>query len=145
MQFDTLIIGFVLALLYTELTGLYPGGIIVPAFLALYLDHPVRAVATVATACLSLLLYRFIARYFILFGKRRFVVMLLLGGAMAQLWILLAPSLFSAPPELRVIGLVIPGLLASNLERQKFLPTLASLATVSVATYFISGLLRMIG
>jgi poly-gamma-glutamate biosynthesis protein PgsC/CapC len=145
MQFETLIIGFLLALFYTELTGIYPGGVIVPAFLAFELEHPLRALATVAAACLGLLLYKAMARYFILFGKRRFVLMLLLGGAVAQIWSLALPSLFSSPAELRVIGLVIPGLLANNLERQKFLPTLASLATVSVATYFLAALVRLSG
>lgn len=144
MHLETIFIGLVVALLYTEITGFYPGGIIVPAFLALSLDQPARALATLLAACLSLLTYKIISRYFILFGKRRFVIMLLLGGFWAQLWFLLAPSFFSAPLELRAVGLIIPGLLANNLERQKFLPTLASLVTVVVITYFLANLLRMV-
>ncbi len=144
MDLETVFIGIVVALLYAEITGLYPGGIIVPAFMALSLDQPSRALATVLAACLSLLIYKGISRYFILFGKRRFVMMLLLGGFWAQLWLLLAPSLFSIPLELRAVGLIIPGLLANNLERQKFLPTLASLVTVVVITYFLANLLRMV-
>jgi len=56
---------------------------------------------------------------------------------LAQLWYLLLPEFFSEPVSLRVIGWVIPGLLASNLERQKILPTLASLVFVSVLTFFL--------
>jgi poly-gamma-glutamate biosynthesis protein PgsC/CapC len=143
MPFETVFIGVVAALIYTEITGLQPGGIIVPAFLTLTVDHPWRALATVGIACLSLLCYRAFARYFILFGKRRFVLMLLLGAFWVQVWHLLAPALFFDSPELRAVGLIIPGLLANNLERQKILPTLASLATVVAATYFLVQLVRL--
>jgi poly-gamma-glutamate biosynthesis protein PgsC/CapC len=144
MHFETIFIGLAVALLYVEATGIYPGGIIVPAFLALSLDHPLRALTTVAVACLSLLVYKMMARYFILFGKRRFVILLFLGGLIAQLFTLAAPRLLAAPVEFQAIGLIIPGLLANNLERQRFLPTLASLVTVTAVTYFLAGLARMV-
>ncbi|MDH7513053.1 MAG: poly-gamma-glutamate biosynthesis protein PgsC [Clostridiales bacterium] len=145
MDFETIFIGIVVALLYAEVTGVYPGGIIVPAFLAVSLNQPARVLSTILIACLSLFVYKMFARYFILFGRRRFVLMLLLGGLWAQAWLLLVPSLYSGPPELRAIGWIIPGLLANNLEKQKFLPTLASLATVVVLTYFLANLVKMIG
>jgi len=145
MPFETVFIGVVIALLYTELTGVYPGGIIVPAFLALTLDQPVRALVTVAIAGLSVLIFRAASRYFILFGRRRFVVMVLLGGLGAQACWLAVPHLFPAAAPARALGMVIPGLLANNLERQKFLPTLASLVTVAVITYFLGGILKLTG
>jgi poly-gamma-glutamate biosynthesis protein PgsC/CapC len=144
MHLETLFLGIVVALLYAEIMGLYPGGIIVPAFIAISLDQPLRALLTLLAAVLSLLVYKAISRYFILFGRRRFVLMLLLGGFWAQLWLFLAPALFTFSPELRVVGLIVPGLLANNLERQKFLPTLASLVTVVVITYFLANLLGMV-
>ncbi len=145
MDFETIFIGILMALLYAEVTGVYPGGIIVPAFLALSLNEPARVLSTIIIACLSLLVYKLFTRYFILFGQRRFVLMLLLGGLWAQAWLLFVPSLSVGRPELRAVGWIIPGLLANNLERQKFLPTLASLATVVVLTYFLANLIRMIG
>jgi len=145
MDFETIFIGIVVALIYAEVTGIYPGGIIVPAFLALSLNQPSRVLATILVACLSLLTYKLFARYFILFGRRRFVLMLLLGGLWAQAWLLLVPSLLAGPPEIRAVGWIIPGLLANNLEKQKFFPILASLATVIVLTYFLANLVKMIG
>lgn len=144
MHLEALFIGILVALVYAEITGLYPGGIIVPAFIALSLDQPLRPLLTLLAAGLSLLVYRAVSRYFILFGRRRFVLMLFLGAFWAQLWLFLAPSLTPAPPELRVVGLIIPGLLANNLERQKFLPTLASLVTVAVIIYFLAGILGIV-
>lgn len=141
MIYETFFIGLVLAVFYVEIMDIYPGGIIVPAYMALYLDQPLRVLATVLIALLSLLTFRFLSRFFILFGRRRFVILLLLGALWGQLWFLIVPHVFSGAVELRVIGWVIPGLLANNLEKQRFFATLASLFTVSVLIYFVVRLL----
>jgi poly-gamma-glutamate biosynthesis protein PgsC/CapC len=112
--------------------------------MALYLDQPLRVLATLCVALLSLLSYRILSRYLILFGRRRFAVFILLGGILAEGWLLFLPRLFASPVELRVIGLVIPGLLANNLQKQKPLPTLASLGTASIVTYFLAKLATLL-
>jgi poly-gamma-glutamate biosynthesis protein PgsC/CapC len=144
MVIETLLIGLLLALLWAELTDISPGGLIVPGYLALYIDRPLRLAATLAVALLTLALYRLLARYLILFGRRRFVLMVFAGAAISQVWFLVLPRLFNAPLELRVIGWVIPGILASNLARQKFWPTLASTVTVSALTFAVVRLISLI-
>jgi poly-gamma-glutamate biosynthesis protein PgsC/CapC len=141
MTFETLLIGLVVAVLYVEIMDVYPGGIIVPAYIALYLDQPLRVLVTILIAFLSLYSYKFLSRFLILFGKRRFVMLVLLGAFWAQIWFLLLPHLFSDPLGLRAIGWLIPGLLANNLEKQKYVPTLASMFIVSIFTYFLVKLL----
>lgn len=141
MFYETLFIGLVVAVIFTEVTDVYPGGIIVPAYIALFLHQPLRVLVTVLVAFLSLYLYKMIGRYLILFGKRRFVLLVLLGGILTQLWLLLFPRFFPAALEFRAIGWIIPGLLANNLEKQKKIPTLASLFTVAVITYFLAQLI----
>ena len=140
-MYETFFIGLILAVFYVELMDIYPGGIIVPAYIALYIDQPLRVLATVLIAILSLLTYKLLSRFFILFGRRRFVMLLLLGALWGQLLFLIIPHVFAGAMELRMIGWVIPGLLANNCEKQKLFPTLASLLTVSVMTYFIVKLL----
>jgi poly-gamma-glutamate biosynthesis protein PgsC/CapC len=137
MLYETFLVGVVLAVLYTELTDLYPGGIIVPAYFALYLNEPLRLLGTVLIAGVSLVLYRILSRYFILFGKRRFVIFILLGALLSQIWILVLPQLLPSLSGFPILGWVIPGLLANNLEKQRLLPTLASLFTVAVLTYAV--------
>jgi poly-gamma-glutamate biosynthesis protein PgsC/CapC len=144
MVVETLAVGLIIALLFAERTGISPGGIIVPGYLALYLDQPYRVLATFCVAGVCLASYVFISRYFILFGRRRFVFMLLTGAFLAQAWHLAAPRLFSTAPELQVIGWVVPGILASSLEKQKFFPTVASLAAATVVTFFIIKAISMI-
>jgi len=137
MTYETLLIGLIVAVLYVEIMDIYPGGIIVPAYLALFLDQPLRILVTILTALLSLMTYKLLSRVFILFGRRRFVMLIFLGALWGQIWFLLYPYLYSGPLEMRVIGWVIPGLLANNLEKQRFFATLASLFTVSIITYFL--------
>lgn len=141
-------IGLILALVYSELTGVVPGGMIVPAFVATTLDDPFRALLTLGAALMAMAIYRLASKYLLLYGRRRFVFLLLLGASLSELSYYLSriyltlPTLTSFPPEIRVIGLIIPGLLASNLERQKFWPTLASFITVTILAYFIGKLLE---
>jgi len=144
MVVETLLIGLVLALLWAELTDISPGGLIVPGYFALYLGQPLRVAATLAVALLTLAASRILARHLILFGRRRFVLMVLVGAVLAQGWIVLSPGLFAAPAGLRAIGLIIPGILGSSLVRQKAAPTLASLAAVSILTYAAAGLAALL-
>ena len=144
MTFETLFIGLIIAVIYVGIMDIYPGGIIVPAYVALYLDQPQRVLATILIALLSLYTYKILARYLILFGKRRFVMLVLLGGLWAQIWFLLLPHFFADPLGLRAIGWIVPGLLANNLEKQKIVPTLASMFIVAIITYFIASLIGII-
>jgi poly-gamma-glutamate biosynthesis protein PgsC/CapC len=144
MILETLLIGLVLALLWAEVTDIAPGGIIVAGYFALCLDRPFRVAATLVVALLSLAVYRFLAGHLILFGRRRFVLLILVGAVLSQAWILVLPRLFEAPAELRVIGWVVPGILASSLVRQKVLPTLASLAAVSTLTFAVVRLIELL-
>lgn len=144
MIVETLLIGLVLALVWAELTDVSPGGIIVAGYFALYLDRPLRVAATLAVALVAWAVVRGLSRQLILFGRRRFVLTVLVGAVLSQAWLLAAPRLFAGPVETRVIGWIVPGILASSLSRQKPLPTLASLAAVSTLTYAVARLVAVL-
>jgi poly-gamma-glutamate biosynthesis protein PgsC/CapC len=131
----TILVGLPVALLLAEITGIVPGGIIVPAYLALFVEQPARIGATLAAAFIALGLYRAAVRYVLLFGRRRFVFLLLAGAMIGQVWFLIWPRLLPASVDLRVIGWIVPGLLANNFARQKIGRTLASLAAATGLTY----------
>ncbi|HHF51093.1 MAG: poly-gamma-glutamate biosynthesis protein PgsC [Candidatus Aminicenantes bacterium] len=145
MTYETIFLGLLLATLYVEIFDIYPGGIIVPAYMALYLHQPGRIAATVVVAYLSLFSYKLLSRYVILFGRRRFVLVILMGALWAHIWFLIWPEILPQPIGLRTIGLVIPGLLANNMEKQKHILTIASMITVAVATYFLARVVGWIG
>ena len=125
---DTLLIGILLALLWTEFTDLSPGGIIVPAYFALYYNSPERMAGTVVLALLSLLIVRLLSRVMILYGRRRYTMFLLTGAALK-----LAAAWLGFGTELS-IGILIPGILGRDMERQHILPTLLSLGIVTMLT-----------
>lgn len=137
MIVETLVVGLVIALVWAELTDVSPGGIVVAGYFALYLDRPLRVAATLAVALLAWAAVKALSRHLVLFGRRRFVLTVLVGAVLSQAWLLALPKLFEAPVELRVIGWIVPGILASSLARQKLLPTLASLAAVSTLTFAV--------
>jgi gamma-polyglutamate biosynthesis protein CapC len=142
--FETAFAGLLLALACIAATGIYPGGIIVPSYLALFLHEPARLGGTVAVALLTFAAYRAASYWLILFGRRRLVFLLLTGGALATLWIALLPALFPASLEYRVIGWVIPGLIAHHFDRQGVGVTAAAMIAVTVATGIVGRLLLLL-
>jgi poly-gamma-glutamate biosynthesis protein PgsC/CapC len=143
MGYEIAFIGLLLSLLFTGLTGLYPGGIIVPSYLVLFVNQPARIVGTLVAALLTVLVYRLTSQYLILFGRRRFVFLILVGGIWALLWIQVFPALFPLSLEFRVIGWVIPGLIANHFDRQGAAATTAALITVTVALHFLGRMLSL--
>lgn len=143
MGYEIAFVGLLLSLIFTGLTGIYPGGIIVPSYLVLFVNQPARITGTLIAALLTLFTYRFLSRHLILFGRRRFVALLLIGGIWALLWLQAFPALFPRSLEFRVIGWVIPGLIAGHFDRQGVTVTTASLITVTVVLFFLAGILGL--
>ena len=78
MGYEVSFLGLLISILFIGLTGYYPGGIIVPSYLVLFMDQPQRIIGTLIVALLTMLCYRIVSRYLILFGRRRFVFMILI-------------------------------------------------------------------
>lgn len=124
-------IGIILSFLVSELGGLLSGGLIGPGYLALYMDQPMRVAATLAVAGVTYVLVRLISLRVILFGRRRFMAMVL--GGLVVGWALsravsLAPQLGQG---FGVVGHIVPGLIANDAYKQGFVRT--ALATLAVA------------
>lgn len=144
MGYELTFLGLMLSLIYVGVTGIYPGGMIVPGYLVLFMDQPARIAGSLIVAILTLLCFRLASQYLIIFGRRKFVFMVLVGGIWTLLWLRMLPVLFPLSLEFRVIGWVIPGLIANNFERQGVIVTTASLVTVTVATYLMGRLVVMV-
>ena len=138
------LLGLLISILFIAGTGIYPGGIIVPSYLVLFVDQPKRLIGTVAVALITWVCYQLASRFMILFGRRRFVFMILAGGIWTYLWVSLIPSFFPGSVEFRVIGWVIPGLMANHMERQGVAITLGGCVIVTTAIYFLGKLGMMI-
>ncbi len=144
MEYETSFLGLLISLLFIGITGIHPGGVIVPSYLVLFMNSPARIAGTLIVSLLTLLCFKLASNWLIIFGSRRFVFMLLVAGIWTFLWLRFFPALLPASMEFRVIGWVVPGLIANNFERQGVLVTTASLVTVTVAVYLLAQLLRLI-
>jgi poly-gamma-glutamate biosynthesis protein PgsC/CapC len=131
---EALSVGLVVSLVLSELVGLSAGGLITPAYLALLLDQPWRIAGTLAAAGLAFGAYRGLSNRLILFGRRRFVAMVLLGVGAKWLVLVTVPTLAAVVAlPVGAIGFVLPGLIANDFERQGVLATLGMLAVATVA------------
>lgn len=127
MYHDIVLLGVVLSILFYELTGLSPAGLVVAGYLALCLQTPERIGYTLAVVLLTWGTVRLLSRWMILYGRRRFAVMILLSFAVD--WLLSGSGVFGHTPGL--IGCLVPGIIANEFERQGFFSSLLSLGVVT--------------
>jgi poly-gamma-glutamate biosynthesis protein PgsC/CapC len=143
MAFEAAFLALLISLAYLALTGLSPGGIIVPSYLVLFLHNPERIAGTAAAALLTLACFKLASRHLILFGRRRFVFMVLGAALWTLAWGRAFPSILPGAMEYRVIGWIIPGLIANSSERQGVLLTGCALVTVTIVAYVAASILGL--
>src|SRR5262249_26024052 len=78
-------IGLVISLLYSELFGVAPGGIIVPGYLALAIPQPLTVLLTIGAALLTYFVVQVLASIAIVYGRRRTVLSILIGFLLGAL------------------------------------------------------------
>jgi gamma-polyglutamate biosynthesis protein CapC len=122
--------GLSVSLALAEILSIAPGGYIVPGYVALALDHPGRVLATIAVAVVTLVIMKAVGHFLILYGMRRFVLYLLVGFLLGTLYATLVAEHAHTP--IQAIGFVVPGLIASWMDRQGVVVTLGSLVTVAI-------------
>ena len=145
-------IGLIVSLLFTEAFGLSVGGMIVPGYLAMSVSQPISIFATIFAAMATYGLILLVDRKAILFGRRRVVVTMVLGFAVASVIRLMfdtwtAMPLDSAGMEMSdmqmammgstVIGFVIPGLVALWMSRTGIVRTVSPLVTATALVYLV--------
>lgn len=130
MYNETILLGVIVSMIFTELTGL-SAGLIVPGYLVLALHSPGRILLTLVIASAAVLLCRLAGRWLILYGRRRFCFLLvlafLLGWAVSETKLL----------PFSMIGILMPGILARELDRQGFRDGLLAIAAVTLLTALV--------
>lgn len=127
------VLALLISLIFTELTNLLPGGIIVPFYFALYLDDPTKIIATVVSALIAMLAVKFLSRYTILYGRRKFALYLIIGILEKILFTYLYfGNTYMFYNLSMTIGYLVPGILGREMEKQGVFKTLGSLATVTL-------------
>lgn len=126
MYHEIVVAGVAISLIFAELTGLSPAGLIVPGYIALSMQTPRRVVYTLAVAVAAWGCARLLSRWMILYGRRRFAVLVLMAFAIDTA----VSSLGLLPYDPGLIGVLVPGIMAQEMEKQGLVKSLLSLAVV---------------
>ncbi len=144
MILELSVIGIICSSLYTLIFSIFPGGIIVPVYFSMYLFQPSRIIGTLCIALMATFIFKVLSKKLLIFGRRRFVFLLILSSFLSLLLNYLFKEFSIVLTSYQVIGLFIPGLLANNMVKQGILLTLSSLFIVSVFVFFTFRLVYII-
>ena len=138
MLFSTVALSVILSFLVTELTGLLTGGMVSAGYLAFYFSEPMRILSTILLSTLIALILRLSREFLILYGRRRFMLSILLSilfvYALEKAYFIMSPLYM----DLRVIGYIIPGLIANDMEKQGIIRTSLALIIVTALVKLLS-------
>lgn len=126
-------IGLAVSLMFSELFGLAAGGMVVPGYIAVSLSSPFDVTLTLLTGLLTFAIVTAIANVAIVYGRRRTVLMIIVGyilGSIVRSMNIASPG--GTAEEFTVIGYIIPGLIGIWIDRQGLVETLSTLLTASV-------------
>jgi len=129
---ESIAIGLVLGFFFYEWVGLSAGGFVVPGYIALQLGSPLLLAGTLMTSLLTYASVKAASRYIILYGRRRFILMVLAGFAWQWLFKAAVIQKFALTTDTDILGFIIPGLIANEMDRQRILPTLLTLLIISI-------------
>lgn len=130
-------VGLIIGLLFTEFFGISSGGLVVPGYIALFLDRPLDVIATFLIAFLAFSIVRVMSLFLIVYGKRRTALMILVGYLLGMLLKENSTFFMKADTSLSIIGFIIPGLIATWMDRQGTVQTIASTLTIAVIVKLI--------
>ena len=102
-------LGLLISLIFSETLGIAAGGMVVPGYLALMVHEPMRIAGTILVSLATLGVVKLISRYSLVYGRRRIVVAVLVGfifGAVSRE--LLIFNVRGATLEFQTIGFIIP-------------------------------------
>ena len=135
-------LGLVLSLVFSETLGLAAGGMVVPGYIALMIHDPGRLIGTILVALATYGAVKLLSSVAFIYGRRRIVFTILIGFVLGLVSRdLLVFDIAGMNIELHTIGLIIPGLIANWIERQGVISTLSMMI---IAAVFIRLLLMIL-
>lgn len=131
---EIIILGIIISIIFYEITEISPGGLIVPAYLAFYMDNPKRVIVTILSGIVTYFIVKVISDRTILYGRRKFTVYVLVGFLMRE--VLKYFNIFLEGYDIfilggNIIGVIIPAIMARDIERNGMTKSIFSLLMLS--------------
>ena len=145
MGLNIVLLGVIVSIIFFEITDISPGGIIVPGLMVLYIQEPERMVYTVIVAVITYYIVKLLSKYLIIFGKRRFVVMIFVSILINFLLDMLLKMTSFNMINISIIGYTIAGLIANDFHKQGLKRTIPALCICVAIIELISIILLQIG
>ncbi len=131
-------LGLLFSLICYLITDLSPGGMITPGWMALTLvEDASRILLIVAVIVVSYFLMRGLQRVVILYGKRLFASVVLLGVFLQMTLYLFLLGKFPLLFAHETLGFIVPGLITYQLIRQPIVATLLATSLVTALAYAV--------
>ncbi|MCZ8155757.1 MAG: poly-gamma-glutamate biosynthesis protein PgsC [Leptospira sp.] len=127
-------LSLVISLAFSEIFGIVGTGLVIPGYIALHLHQPKSLAITFLIAILAYFTVEILSYFFIIFGKRKTVLILLFGYLFGYLFNYQILPDIQTPiiSDVRSIGFIIPGLIGLWFERQGIIETSSVLIIASI-------------
>lgn len=145
MANDIIIFGIILSIIFYEITEISPGGLIVPTYIAFYINMPQRIIITIIAGILTFLIVKFISNHTIIYGRRKFALCIMISFMVRlilkyfNIYIVNEYEIYILGGS--VIGVIIPGIMAQEMDRHGIIRTVSSLMILSI---FIKAVVEVI-
>ncbi len=134
--YTTIILGIAVSLIFTEITGISAGGIVVPAYLALTVNQPSVLISTLAIGLIAYVVVEFgLSRLVMLYGKRKFAAFVFVALILRIALNLALGGIFDSLDALTSVGVVTAALIASTISKQGVGYTLLGTGVVTLIVY----------
>lgn len=127
---EILILGVIVSIAFYELTDITPGGIIVPGLMVVYIGQPLKMLYTVVISVIAFFIVKLMSRRFLIFGKRRFALMIIICLILHLLFNLVFGAFIGSigKAAMSLVGYTVAGIIANNMYKQGIVKTASSLA-----------------
>ena len=145
MANDIIIFGIIVSIIFYEITEISPGGLIVPAYIAFYINNPQRIIITILAGILTFFIVKIISNHTIVYGRRKFALCIMISFVIRfiikyfNVYIVNEYEIYMLGGS--VIGIIIPGIMAQEMDRHGVIKTVSSLMILSI---FIKAVIEVI-
>ena len=131
------VLSVLLGFIGSEFLGILSGGLVSAGYISFYVNQPARVASTLLMAVAICLIVRALAHVMILFGRRRFILTMLVSILLTQILEAVLIVTSSVDIDMRIIGYIVPGLIANDMEKQGIFKTLIMICACAVIIWLV--------